>query len=52
MELTFTGTRLAQIDLQPTIELGRSQPNLLDPAGSGQVVLGRVHTASRAFLGW
>ena len=53
VELTFTGAHLAQIDLQPTIELDRSQPNLLDPNGAGgQVVLGRVRAVSRAFLGW
>jgi hypothetical protein len=53
VELTFMGAHLAQIDLQPTIELDRSQPNLLDPAGAGgQVVLGRVRTASHSFLDW
>ena len=53
VELTFEGAHLAQIALQPTIELDRSQPNLLDPAGAGgQVVLGRVRTASRSFLDW
>jgi hypothetical protein len=47
------GAHLAQIDLQPTIELDRSQPNLLDPAGAGgQVVLGRVRTPSHSFLDW
>jgi len=52
VELTFAGTHLAQIDLQPTIELDRSQPNLLDQAGDGQVVLGRVRAASRSFMHW
>lgn len=53
VELTFDGSHLAQIALQPTIELDRSQPNLLDPASAGgQVVLGRVRAASRSFLHW
>ena len=51
VELTFSGTHLAQIDIHPTIELDRSQPNLLDPA-DGQVVLERIRTASSAFLHW
>jgi poly-gamma-glutamate synthesis protein (capsule biosynthesis protein) len=52
VELTFVGRRLAQVDLHPTIELDRSQPNLLDPAGDGRVVLERVRRASRGLLDW
>jgi poly-gamma-glutamate synthesis protein (capsule biosynthesis protein) len=52
VELTFVGGHLAQVDLHPTIELDRSQPNLLDPAGDGRVVLDRVRRASKAFLEW
>lgn len=52
VELTFVGRRLAQVDIHPTIELDRSQPNLLDPARDGRVVLDRVRTASRPFLDW
>ena len=52
VELTFVGTRLAQIDIHPTVELDRSQPNLLDPAGDGRVVLDRVRNASKSWLGW
>jgi poly-gamma-glutamate synthesis protein (capsule biosynthesis protein) len=51
VELTFTGTHLAQVDIHPTIELDRSQPNLLD-AADGQVVLERIRSASSAFLHW
>ncbi|MGH2464158.1 MAG: CapA family protein [Candidatus Limnocylindrales bacterium] len=51
VELTFVGTHLAQIDIHPTIELDRSQPNLLDPA-DGQVVLERIRSVSSAFLHW
>jgi capsule synthesis protein PGA_cap len=52
VELTFLGRRLAQIDIHPTIELDRSQPNLLDRAADGRVVLDRVRLASRRFLDW
>jgi poly-gamma-glutamate synthesis protein (capsule biosynthesis protein) len=52
VELTFVGRRLAQIDLHPTIELDRSQPNLLDPAADGRVVLDRMKAASRRILAW
>ena len=51
VELTFDGGRLAQIDIHPTIELDRSQPNLLD-AADGQLILERIRTASRGFLHW
>ena len=51
VELTFEGTHLAQVDIHPTIELDRSQPNLLDPS-DGQVVLERIRAASRDFLHW
>ena len=52
VELTFVGRRLAQVDIHPTMELDRSQPNLLDPARDGRVVLDRVRDASRTFLDW
>lgn len=52
VELTFVGRHLAQIELHPTIELDDSQPNLLDPAGDGRVVLDRVDAASKRFLDW
>ena len=52
VELTFVGGRLAQLDIHPTIELDRSQPNLLDPSGDGRIVLDRVRHASKGFLRW
>jgi len=52
IELTFVGPHLAQIDIHPTIELDHSQPNLLDPARDGRVVIDRVRGASRMFLDW
>jgi poly-gamma-glutamate capsule biosynthesis protein CapA/YwtB (metallophosphatase superfamily) len=46
LELTFSGTRLVQVALHPFLILDQSQPNLLDPAGSGKVVLRQVFGAS------
>src|SRR5258706_51637 len=51
VELTFAGSRLAQVRLLPYLILDGSQPNLLDPAGSGKVVLKQVFGAS-AGLPW
>jgi poly-gamma-glutamate capsule biosynthesis protein CapA/YwtB (metallophosphatase superfamily) len=49
--LTFSGRRLVQLDLLPTVIIG-GQPNLLDPAGDGQAVLGPVRRTSEPSLGW
>jgi len=46
LELTFSGTRLVQVAFHPFLILDQSQPNLLDPAGSGRVVLSQVFGAS------
>ena len=46
LELTFSGNRLVQVGLRPYLILDGSQPNLLDPAGSGKVVLKQVFGAS------
>ncbi len=51
-DLTFVGTRLAQVDLQPTVILDHCQPNLLDPAGSGATLLTAVRKASAGLLDW
>jgi poly-gamma-glutamate capsule biosynthesis protein CapA/YwtB (metallophosphatase superfamily) len=51
VELTFAGPRVAQIDLHPTIELDRSQPNLLGTYDA-KVVLDRIRKASGERLGW
>ena len=52
LELTFTGSTLVQVRLRPTLILDGAQPNLLDPAGSGKVVLDRVFSASGKLLPW
>jgi poly-gamma-glutamate capsule biosynthesis protein CapA/YwtB (metallophosphatase superfamily) len=50
-DLTFVGKRLVQVDLHPTFIIA-GQPNLLDPAGDGQAVLGPVKKSSEPRLGW
>ncbi|HXI46787.1 MAG TPA: CapA family protein [Candidatus Acidoferrales bacterium] len=45
-ELTFVGTRLVQVRIHPYLILDLAQPNLLDPAGSGAVVMRQVFGAS------
>jgi len=52
LELTFSGSRLVQARMQPHLILDRAQPNLLDPAGDGRVVLGQVFDASEGLLDW
>ena len=46
VELTFSGKRLAQVTLHPTLEVGAVQPNILTPAGGGSTVLARIRRAS------
>lgn len=46
LELTFAGSRLVQARMLPYLILDGSQPNLLDPASSGKVVLNQVFGAS------
>jgi len=50
LELTFRGAELVQAHLRPHIILDKAQPNFLDPAGDGRVVMGQVFTASRGLL--
>jgi poly-gamma-glutamate capsule biosynthesis protein CapA/YwtB (metallophosphatase superfamily) len=52
LELTFRGSKLMQARLQPTVILDGAQPNLLDPAGEGRVVLGQLYDASGRMLPW
>ncbi|TMD28319.1 MAG: CapA family protein [Chloroflexi bacterium] len=52
LELTFSGSRLVQARLRPTIILDGAQPNFLDPAGDGRVVLGQLYDASKKLLPW
>ena len=41
---------LVQAHLRPHIILDKAQPNFLDPAGDGRVVMGQVFTASKGLL--
>jgi poly-gamma-glutamate synthesis protein (capsule biosynthesis protein) len=48
VEVTFVGARLAQIRLHPTVMVDLVQPNLLEAAGDGAVVITRMRKASEA----
>ena len=50
--LTFSGTRLVQVGLNPTVMVDGAQVALLDPAGDGHKVLDAIRRASRGLLGW
>ena len=52
LELTFRGKELAQVRIRPHIILDKAQPNFLDPAGAGKVVMGQVFSASKGLLPW
>ncbi len=52
LELTFRGKDLAQVRMRPHIILDKAQPNLLDPAGDGRVVMGQIFGASKGLLPW
>ena len=52
LELTFEGARLVQAVMRPHLILDRSQPNFLDPAGDGAVVMKQVFGASKRTLPW
>jgi capsule synthesis protein PGA_cap len=52
LELTFRGADLVQVHIRPHIILDKAQPNFLDPAGSGRVVMGQVFSASKGLLPW
>jgi hypothetical protein len=50
LELTFHGKELVQARMRPHIILDKAQPNFLDPAGDGRVVMGQVFDASKGLL--
>ncbi len=53
LELTFDGTRLAQIRMRPHLILGKAQANFMDPAGlGGKFVMDQVWKASAGLLDW
>jgi hypothetical protein len=52
LELTFQAAKLVQVRMRPHIILDKAQPNFMDPAGSGRVVMGQVFGASQGLLPW
>jgi hypothetical protein len=52
LELTFHGGELAQVRMRPHIILDKAQPNFLEPAGDGRVVMRQVFDASKGLLPW
>ncbi len=52
LELTFHGKGLVQVRMRPHIILDKAQPNFLDPAGDGRVVMGQIFDSSRGILPW
>jgi poly-gamma-glutamate synthesis protein (capsule biosynthesis protein) len=53
LELTFDGEDLVQARLHPHLILGKAQPNLMDPSGTGgKFVLDQVWDASEGRLDW
>lgn len=50
LELTFHGAELRQVRMRPHIILDKAQPNFMDPAGDGRVVMGQIFDASRGLL--
>jgi len=52
LELTFSGAELVQVRMRPHLILDRAQPNFMDPAASGAVVMGQVWAASEGILDW
>ncbi len=51
VEVTFVGARPVQVRLHPTVMIDLVQPNLLDPATDGAVVIQRMRKASAALPG-
>jgi hypothetical protein len=52
LELTFHGGTLVQARMRPHLILDKAQPNVLDPAGDGKVVMGQIFDASKGLLPW
>ena len=52
LDFTFVGTRLAQVEIHPTIIVDRAQPNLMNPALTGSRVLNRMQATSSKHLNW
>ncbi len=46
LDLTFTGTKLVNVRLRPTVMIQQARPALLDPQGDGRYVLQRTYRYS------
>jgi poly-gamma-glutamate synthesis protein (capsule biosynthesis protein) len=51
-ELTFQGTRLVQVELNPTVMVDHAQVNLLDPAADGSATIQQVRSVSGRYTSW
>ncbi len=49
-EMTFADGELIQVALNPFLAVDQAQPNFLDPAGDGRVVLKRIERGSEGLL--
>jgi hypothetical protein len=52
LELSFQGKQLVQVRMRPHVILDKAQPNFMDPAGTGRVVMGQLFDASKRLLPW
>jgi poly-gamma-glutamate capsule biosynthesis protein CapA/YwtB (metallophosphatase superfamily) len=52
LELSFQGKELVQVRMRPHVILDKAQPNFMDPAGTGRVVMGQLFDASKRLLPW
>jgi poly-gamma-glutamate synthesis protein (capsule biosynthesis protein) len=50
--LTFSGSKLVQVNLEPTAMIQGSRVGLLNPSTDGKAVLDAIRAASRRLPGW
>jgi poly-gamma-glutamate synthesis protein (capsule biosynthesis protein) len=50
--MTFSGTRLVQVQLEPTVMIAGARVGLLSPSGAGKTVLDAIRAASRRLPGF
>ncbi|MFI5258019.1 MAG: CapA family protein [Candidatus Limnocylindrales bacterium] len=52
LTLTFSGRRLVQVAMDPTVMIDGAQVALMSPAGDGRAVIVAIHAASRQLIDW
>lgn len=52
LTLTFSGTRLVQVTMDPTLMIDGAQVGLMDPAGDGHAVIDAIRAASQRLISW